>query len=397
MQRILHKIRFHFLVRVLVPLLPVSLALAASAGDFHRWHVQRVDDVLIYSPPNLQRDEIFQISQYPVTEIRDSSHQQWFKRFVSRDAAQLGTITKRIGPAQDKRGVWTAARRFATKKGIDRQVIYLSPALGANRVGMLRIVYSSQAILNRFRHGINEVADILAGKQPASRAVPSKDNAKREGATKKRDQQSRPGFDNPPLNANIAKLIYYGVVDFGINGAFAKYVVVAILADGRCTKNVDALHELGAANARSRHPDDWGRCRIRNNRLEVRWNGDAEFETVDGFYRELKPRPADERLDGCWASTSGHDNALGTTSLAVDGWCFDRNGRFSHDRTLGIQGGNATGHGQRRNTGRYHIDGHVIRLVYGNGKKVTKAIGLDQDGEDAENELILGNEVYFSR
>ncbi len=376
-------------------LLLISFALAAGNSDFHRWHVQRIDKTLIYSPPNLQRGETFQISQYPVAEISDHSHQQWFKYFVSRDAARLGKITKSIGPTEDKRGVWTAGRRFTTKRGIDRQVIYISPALGDNRAGMLRIVFSSQAVLDRFRYGINEAASILAGKQSAAPVAPSKNNARRKGAAKKDGQRSRPTFDKQPLNVHITKLIYYGVIDFGINGADANYVVIALVADGRCTKDVNGLYRLGVAASRRQKPDDWGSCRIRDGRLEVRWNGETAFETVDGFYRELKPRPTDERLKGCWSNTSGHTNASGTTSLAVDDWCFDRSGRFSQGRTLGIQSGNATGHGQHDKTGWYRIDGHAIRLAYDDGKKVIKTIGLDQDGEDAQNELILGNEVYF--
>lgn len=296
---------------------------------------------------------------------------------------------------------------FTSRDGANRQVMYLSPKLHGNSASILRIVYSDLDAFSKYKNGLKNATELLmsgryqSGKTLASAMVP---NGKKP--SEMQASPARPAFSQAISNLAVSELIYFGFVDFGSNGAYSRYGVLALLADNSCTKGIDTLFKEGVAVSRKKHPEVWGECRIRNGKLEMRWNDAKSFKAMKGFHEKLKPLAVDERLSGCWRKTSGYGGAvLGTTSIAQDKWCFARSGRFSNEGFVGVTGsatigGSHTvgsGYGDSSKSGWYQIDGRTIHLVYDSGKKMTKVIGLDEQNDDGSSTLILGNEVFFSQ
>ena len=79
-----------------------TLCASALNDDFQNWGVQRLGNAWIYSAPGLERGKAFTITLFPAVDIGDSSRQAWFRRFVAKDIARLGKVTKRGKLRQDK-------------------------------------------------------------------------------------------------------------------------------------------------------------------------------------------------------------------------------------------------------------------------------------------------------
>ncbi|MCF6288316.1 MAG: hypothetical protein L3J53_03645 [Proteobacteria bacterium] len=121
------------------------------------------------------------------------------------------------------------------------------------------------------------------------------------------------------------------------------------------------------------------------------------------FYSSLSKN---KRITGCWdvTKTFEYSNGIDANSgMAIKGWCFDENGRFSKKNTFGFNGGienspygkahnlpvlRHTSYSDLSKLGWYQINGNIIQLIYDDGKKETKFIGVD-------DMFLLGTEVYF--
>ena len=382
-------------------LLYCSTGAVADENDLWGWQVQQVGNTWVYSPSGLGRGAFFNITLFPAVEIENRRHLEWFNRFLAKDEGKLGKVTRRGKLKQDNRRTWAIAMQFISRNGAKRQAIYVSPKLKGSRVGILRVIYSDMDTFSKYKYGLKKVAELLdSGLYNSMTELDGKRSSEIQA------QRERPAFRGSDANVDISELIYFGTVDFGINGAYSRYGVIALMADNICTKDIDVLLQGGVAVSKRKHLQAWGECRIRDGKLEMRWGDEKSYEEMEGFYEKLKPLAVDERLFGCWKKTSGYGNAvLGTTSIAQDKWCFDRNGRFSNEGFVGITGSATTGgshsvgtgYADSSKSGWYRIDGRIVRLVYDSGKKITKVIGLDREGEEGKSTLILGGEVFFQQ
>jgi len=331
----------------------------------------------------------------PWVHLAGQDMKSWLES-KERDIPSGGVFISSGGiKAEKTTGGYSVSRvaRFGRSKG--RSILYVCPGTGGSarllelhiKDGNYRDLFSGGLFLEQVcKKEPKQVATVPAKKPDFG----SKDTP---GSMDMRSAGDSPVPGKAQVTADIKELIYYGEIEYGIDGAHVDWNVVARLADGSCTRDVQALFREGGEQSRRRHPDSWGKCRMHNGELQVRWGSEKSFETVDTYFEKLKPRRSGERLAGCWRTISGQDNLAGAVSIAINRWCFDKNGRFSNEGAMGVGTGNATGHAEGRKAGRYHIEGYAIRLVYDDDTTMTTAFGLDAE----KTNLILGNGVFSSK
>jgi len=191
----------------------------------------------------------------------------------------------------------------------------------------------------------------------------------------------------------------------GINGYEARQESVVVFADNTVTDDTRTVFSQGVQASKRQNPNSWGEWRIVDGSLEIKWNGSSDYTD---YYVTIKARAGgeNERIDGCYSSSFGYTLGAGgaafgggSTSIAINTWCFSENGRFSNDGTVAISGGTGpsvtgetiySGSSSSEKTGWYRIDGNIIQLVYDNGTRVITSFGLRDD----DTALLLNGGYY---
>jgi len=211
-------------------------------------------------------------------------------------------------------------------------------------------------------------------------------------------------------NAQIAAIL----LDSKFNGQSADESVYLLLKDGTVYADLPvAPDELDIIRSRQREPDKWGKWRATRTGYAVSWNG-APFQNMAGF--KVAPAPAQTKLQGRYG-TGRSSGIIGmSSSYALWGVTFTKDGRFRKDRrggsssTFGFgddathvnsgyddEGSFASGTGEnfvvaserkKKNPngareGDYSLNGYVLTLRYDNGKVARLPFfftGADQKG-----------------
>jgi hypothetical protein len=234
------------------------------------------------------------------------------------------------------------------------------------------------------------------------------------GGKEKQEQRrgkrlKRPKFRKGKPPQKLDSVWYVAEFVVGINGYQSERSAVLNFSDSRASTAFTSVFADGTKKSRRKDPGKWGKSRIRNGDLEVKWDGSRSFE---GYYLSIKTRPGktNEKITGCWSSSFGYTlggggSAFGggSTSFATNAWCFDKNGRFSNDRSVSLSGSTGAsangqtlyaGHSKSDRTGWYRIDGHVLQLVYDNDNALTTSIGFVARKGDKYGALLLGSGYY---
>ncbi len=196
----------------------------------------------------------------------------------------------------------------------------------------------------------------------------------------------------------------------GINGMESKRSALVSFSDNTATDKLAYTFANGVRASKNKYPNRWGKSRIKKGDIEVKWKGAREYRD---YYLTMKSRPGknNERLNRCWSSsffsTIGDASSYGgNTAYASNKWCFAKNGRFSNDSSVSISGSTGqsnvlsevvfSGGSKGNKSGWYRIDGHVLQLVYDNGKSLTTSIGFVErkKTKDKYHALLLGSGYY---
>ena len=218
-------------------------------------------------------------------------------------------------------------------------------------------------------------------------------------------QMDRPAFEPAKPPAGLEAVWYLGEFVPGISGYEAHRYARMAFDDGTVTGNFDAVFAGGVEASRQQNPKDWGFWRAQGDHdFQIDWKGDGDF---DDYYVTLKTSPGgkDARIDNCYSSSFGYTlPAIGvgsgyTSSFATNSWCFAGNGRFSNDSAVAISGGgsgtaSSAGYASTDKTGWYRIDGHVLQLVYDNGREVLTSIGFIDREKDEDDAVLIGGGYY---
>lgn len=183
---------------------------------------------------------------------------------------------------------------------------------------------------------------------------------------------------NPP--GNVLALWGYMAHRMRANGLLILTEELAVaLKDGTITTDIGAVFNGDVASSKRKNSSDWGTWRKHGGNVEVKWNSDDSYQELIKHW-VVRAGKADQRLAGCFGRlTSASDIEYGGNSMVgrADGWCFTKDGRFTHDVVaFGSSPNVVMSASQPGVQGRYRIDGNVAEFVYDNGSKVRKAFGF---------------------
>lgn len=200
--------------------------------------------------------------------------------------------------------------------------------------------------------------------------------------------------------AQVDRLWHIGELVPTLDGLSARQRAVLAFKDGWATSRIDAALVAGIAASREEYPESWGRWQLNSkDELTVRWGSDDDFRD---FYFAFSVPPASTTagFSGCYSTTGFSDlSGIGEANVAVsvDTWCFAEDGRFTNDRTLGLNYSDssaaASGQQQDDRGGTYSVDGYLITFVYSDGQVVRTLAGVSDD-EPGERDLLLGGNHF---
>ena len=198
------------------------------------------------------------------------------------------------------------------------------------------------------------------------------------------DATPAPGPVPDATLAQIDSFAFDSRPKMGLGGFIALDIYPVVLM-----KNGDALTDVrglrfagGLAAHRAAEPDHWTRWRRAGGKVELLKDGRWEALPFTNTYARL---PADLRLAGRFRSTSGVGNVAvgGQQSVTVvDEYRFAADGRVARSGAVGstAQAGGTSvvtrgGPGER--SGRYRVDGLLLRIDYDDGAREQRVLITD--------------------
>ena len=188
----------------------------------------------------------------------------------------------------------------------------------------------------------------------------------------------------------------------GLGGFIALDIYpVVLLKSGDVLTDVRGLRFTGGLAAhRAAQPDHWTRWRRAGGKVELMKDGRWEPLPFTNTYARL---PADLRLTGRFRSTSGVGNVAvgGQQSVTVvDEYRFHADGRVTRSGAVGSTaqaGGTSvvTRGGPADRSGRYRLDGLLLRIDYDDGSREQRV--LITDPAKPGGVLWLDGESYVER
>lgn len=176
---------------------------------------------------------------------------------------------------------------------------------------------------------------------------------------------------------------------------------VVLFKSGELLSDVRGLrHAQGLAAHREAHPEAWSRWRHAGGKLQQMKAGQWADLPFNKTYARL---PADLRLAGRFRSTSGVGNvAMGGSQAVtrVDEYRFSADGGVVRSGVVGSTasaGGTSvvTRGGPGERSGRYRVDGLLLRIAYDDGTQEARVLITDPDKPGGA--LWLDGESYVER
>lgn len=188
----------------------------------------------------------------------------------------------------------------------------------------------------------------------------------------------------------------------GVGGHVALDIYpVVLFRSGELLTDVRGLRFAeGLAAHRAAHPKAWSRWRREGGQLQVLKGGEWTKLPFNRTYARL---PADLRLAGKFRSTTGSGNvAVGGDQAvtAVDEYRFSPDGRVVRSGTVGSSSGAGgtsvvTRVGPNERSGRYRVDGLLLRIDYDDGSREQRVLITDPDKPGGA--MWLDGESYVPR
>jgi len=150
-------------------------ALFSQTNNFNNWEVKQVGNTKIYTPPNLEKREHYNITLFNAESIGQVTQKDWFLNFVNKNEKNLGTITWRSRITQGELGILTKVIKFKNVVGKKFDYVansnksvyetqfanYLSIQLDAQKVGVMRVNYSNMTVFKRYSYAFKNVTAMM--------------------------------------------------------------------------------------------------------------------------------------------------------------------------------------------------------------------------------------------
>lgn len=262
---------------------------------------------------------------------------------------------------------------------------------------------------------LNELARQARAEVDAELAAEAKTEAAAKNTTASKAQTASPSDVNKSTtsrkgafgtgpNAGILPEGFHNMWFIYNSRAGTKWAVMTF-TDGTMTTNVSKVLSKGVASSKRDNPNRWATFTL-NKRDKII----ARFPNTRAPRKYFNSDPSilmssDYKLTGCYSSQSvssvGVTGTAGSSaSISFGTFCFNRNGRFSNDRSFAIgstgSGSTSLGTSTGGSHGTYKISGNTVVFNYANGKVLKSAFGAYRYGTDYIFAVSIGSKMFFS-
>ncbi len=196
-------------------------------------------------------------------------------------------------------------------------------------------------------------------------------------------------------------LVYETRIDPGWGGVIKERPIMRF-DNGLFTGDLTGVLATGVAESQRKSPELWGEWQgdPNNDSLELQDGGYSEFAALIAGQKVDSVQPG-LALDQCYVaqnSTYTPSPSLGehSSSLQLDTFCFQPNGVFANEVSSPDLTPEKVGGSSRDDAGLYEIDGHTIRLTYGNGDVVYDLFGVYSTPDRPLFSITVGSTVFSS-
>ncbi len=347
------------------------------------WEKIKNDVIISYFPNDLKKGENFIVIVYPLQKIKNKSKKDFFSDFLRKYDKKISNTHANWEIKPINQNDWTAQKTL-NYKGIERLFIFRTIELRKNEILLFQIAYDKEAdyaekYLKRLSYIFDDIEKMYGKKIDI------------HTTTETSIPPSKPTFNIVKKLSKHKDYIMYGDIEFGIGGADGVFEAILTFHDGSFTSDINTILNKGAAFSKNANPDKWGNYRIINKKLELKWNGESNYEAVN-FYERLYSITSISQIEGCWKATSGSSTGT-STSIAIDKYCFSKNSRFSIESVATVATGSGGGYSGTEKQGWYQVKNNVIQLHFDNNKRQTVTIGITKD----KKQLSIGNLILSKK
>ncbi|MEJ2609962.1 MAG: hypothetical protein P8179_07660 [Candidatus Thiodiazotropha sp.] len=360
------------------------------------WDKKVEGNVATYAPNTLKPEEYFIISIINNVAMNSRSSRATLQHFISNNINTKWALT-RAGEIDTKnKGILMTTARFKTDNFSDMRSMFFAVPTSDSKMNIMQVDYSHNYLLKRFLNKITQLSSNLGSLQVT--------NSPTKATSITQNHSKIPAFKKLSGIKGIAI-----ISNMGLNVFSRTYQLksrnILLFENGLFSNDLKTILEKGIAFSQKSNPDEWGKFKISNGKLSLKYNDSDQFDTQEYFTLYL-PNPKNKKLFGCWDSSKTFEfsNGVSTSSgMGISGYCFDKNGRFSKNSTFGFSGGienspygkayqlpvgNYSSASEKSQLGWYRIDKYTIQLHYDDGTTETKFIGID-------DMLLLDNNQLF--
>ena len=316
----------------------------------------------------------------------------FFQNQVAKDASYRGTLRQKGEIKRAANGGFSAIYTFANS------VV----AYGAfTRKDGTRFLALSSPSIKSLQNDLPALKNIAAQLQRNSSTQPRPASTPLKSATK----PAKIAYQGVPGKQYLAPSQIVGIYlnesyTSGVGGMIVlEYEPVLLLRDGTAYEDFEVPPtELNVASFKKARPSSVGRWTKTATGFSVRFGGDKSASDLKASFR-VKPAIAGEKLAGEYTTIGGGGNTAmgGDVMIAYSNeFNFDRNGRFSGERSGGGGNSGVTVSSTSKNAGTYSLSGYALRLKYNDGRVVRKLFYFYPDkGSKGKPVVGIGNSAYI--
>jgi hypothetical protein len=342
-------------------------------------------NVVTYTPNTLKPEEYFTISIINNVALNTRSAIATLQNYISNKINEKLVLISTGEVKEENEGMLRTYARFKADNLSDVTAIFIAVPMANSKMNIMQVVYSNDYLVNRYQTKIKQLGSDLGKSQvtnPLTKATSTTQNHPEIPVFKKLS-----GIKGIAIISNIGLDVFSRTYKL-------KSRNILLFENGLFSKDLETILENGIAFSKKINPDEWGKFKISNGKLSLKYNDSSQFD-IQEYFTLYPPNPENIKILGCWDSSKTFEFSDGVSTssgMGISGYCFDKHGRFSKNNTFGFNGGienspygkalklpvgSYSSASEKSQLGWYRIDEYTIQLHYDNGATETKFIGID--------------------
>jgi hypothetical protein len=257
------------------------------------WDKKVEGNVVAYTPNTLRYEEYFTISIINNVTLNSRSAKESFKNFISNKINEKWVLTSTGEVKAAKGGSLMTHARFKTDNLSDMTAIFTAVPIANSKMNIMQVDYSHDYLVNRYETKINQLGKDLGNSQVA--------NSLTKATSPTQNYPEIPEF------SKLSDIKGFAVIsNLGLDVYSRTYKLISknilLFENGLFSIDLETILEKGIAFSQKSNPDEWGKYKINNKKLSLKYNDSNQFD-IQEYFTLNPPNPENPKLLGCWESS----------------------------------------------------------------------------------------------